>query len=101
MGMGKRPEDITIESPMFRAVSVHYEQAIGATADVPGLELDEIRHSIETGTSPHDVEVACGTLPAGTVVGQIMPSTPRPRPSSGTSGSARDTHRIVRRAAGR
>ncbi len=72
MGMGKRPEDITIESPMFRAVSVQYEQAIGAAADVLGLQLDEIRHAVETGTSPHDVEVACGTLPAGTVVGQIM-----------------------------
>ena len=72
MGMGKQPEDITIESPMFRAVSVQYEQAIGATADVLGLELDEIRQSIETGTVDHDVEVACGTLPAGSVVGQIM-----------------------------
>jgi hypothetical protein len=72
MGMGKRPEDITVESPMFRAVSVQYEQAIGATAEVLGLELDEIRHSVETGTSPRDVEVACGTLPAGTVVGQVM-----------------------------
>jgi hypothetical protein len=41
-------------------------------ADVLGLELDEIRHSIETGVVDHDVEVACGTLPAGSVVGQIM-----------------------------
>ena len=72
MGMGKQPEDITIESPMFRAISVQYEQAIGATADVLALELDEIRHSVETGTVDHDVEVACGTLPAGSVVGQIM-----------------------------
>jgi hypothetical protein len=72
MGMGKRPEDITVESAMFRAVSVQYEQAIGAAADVLGLELDEIRHSVETGTVEHDVEVACGTLPAGSVVGQIM-----------------------------
>jgi hypothetical protein len=72
MGMGKQPDDVTIDSPMFRAVSVQYEQAVGAAADVLGLELDEIRHSVETGTSPHDVEVACGTLPAGSVVGQIM-----------------------------
>ena len=57
---------------MFRAVSVQYEQAIGAAADVLGLELDEIRHSVETGTVDHDVEVACGTLPGGSVVGQIM-----------------------------
>jgi hypothetical protein len=72
MGMGKQPEEISVESPMFRAVSVQYEQAIGAAADVLGLELDEIRHSVETGTVDHDVEVACGTLPAGSVVGQIM-----------------------------
>jgi hypothetical protein len=72
MGMGKQPEEISIESPMFRAISVQYEQAIGAAADVLGLELDEVRHSIETGTVDHDVEVACGTLPAGSVVGQIM-----------------------------
>jgi hypothetical protein len=72
MGMGKQPEEISIESPMFRAVSVQYEQAIGAAADVLGLELDEIRHSVETGTVDHDVEVKSGTLPAGSVVGQIM-----------------------------
>ena len=72
MGMGKQPEDITTASTMFRAVSVQYEQAIGAAADVLGVELDEIRHSVETGTVDHDVEVACGTLPAGSVVGQIM-----------------------------
>jgi hypothetical protein len=72
MGMGKQPDEISIESPMFRAISVQYEQAIGAAADVLALEIDEIRHSIETGTVDHDVEVACGTLPAGSVVGQIM-----------------------------
>jgi hypothetical protein len=53
-------------------VSVQYEQAIGAAADVLGLKIDEIRSAIRTGTVGHDVEVACGTLPAGTVVGQIL-----------------------------
>jgi hypothetical protein len=72
MGMGKRPEEISVDSPMFRAVSVQYEQALGAAADVLGVRVDEIRHQIRTATVPHDVEVACGTLPAGTVVGQIM-----------------------------
>jgi 2,4-diaminopentanoate dehydrogenase len=72
MGMGKRPEEISVDSPMFRAVSLQYEQALGAAADVLGLGIDEIRSAIETGTSPSDVEVACGTLPAGTVVGQIL-----------------------------
>ena len=72
MGMGKRPEEITVDSPMFRAISVQYEQALAATADVLGLKVDEIRREIETATLPYDVEVACGTLPAGSVVGQIL-----------------------------
>jgi len=72
MGMGKHPDEITMDSPMFRAVSVQYEQALGAAADVLDLEIDEIRRSVQTATSSNDVEVACGTLPAGTVVGQIM-----------------------------
>lgn len=72
MGMGKRPEDITVESPMFRAVSVQYEQSLAATADVLGLRIDEIRRHVQTATLPYDVEVACATLPAGSVVGQIL-----------------------------
>src|SRR5690606_36998512 len=70
MGMGKQPDEVSPDSPMFRAVSLQYEQAIGATADVLGLRFDEIQGSIRTGTTDHDVEVLCGTLPAGTVVGQ-------------------------------
>lgn len=72
MGMGKRPEEITVESRIFGALSRQYEQAIGAAADVLGLEIDEVRPAIETGTSAHDVDVAFGILPAGTVVGQIL-----------------------------
>ena len=48
MGMGKRPDEITMDSPMFRAVSVQYEQALAAAADVLELEIDEIRRSLET-----------------------------------------------------
>ena len=72
MGMGKAPEEITIESAMFRAVSAQYEQSLAATADVLGLRVDEIRREVKTATVPYDVEVACGTLPAGSVVGQIL-----------------------------
>ena len=43
MGMGKQPEEISVVSPMFRAVSVQYEQALAAAADALGLEVDEIR----------------------------------------------------------
>jgi hypothetical protein len=72
MGMGKQPEEISVASPMFRAVSVQYEQALAAAAETLGLEIDEIRHEIRTGVVGHDVEVACGVLPAGSVVGQIL-----------------------------
>jgi hypothetical protein len=72
MGMGKRPDEISVESAMFRAVSVQYEQSLAAAADVLGLRFDDIRRDVRTATLPYDVEVSCGTLPAGSVVGQIL-----------------------------
>ncbi|WP_319454528.1 MULTISPECIES: dihydrodipicolinate synthase [unclassified Mycobacterium] len=72
MGMGKRPEEITVDSPMFRAVSIQYEQALEAAADVLGLHIDSIEPTIETATHTADVTVACATLPTGTVVGQRL-----------------------------
>lgn len=72
MGMGKKPEEITTDSAMFQAVSLQYEQALGAAADVLGLRLDEIRSNIETTTGTTDVEVACGVIPAGTVIAQTL-----------------------------
>ena len=72
MGMGKRPEEISIASPAFRAVSTQSEQAMGAAADALGVKIDEIRHVIRTAVSPKDVTLDCTTLPAGTVIGQIL-----------------------------
>lgn len=72
MGMGKRPEEISVDSPMFRAISLQYEQALAATADVLGLDIDSIEPNIETMTHATDVIVRCATLPAGTVVAQRL-----------------------------
>jgi hypothetical protein len=72
MGMGKQPDEISVASPMFRAVSLQYEQALAAAADVLDLTFDDIRTDIAIATSTHDVAVACGTLPAGSVVGQKL-----------------------------
>jgi hypothetical protein len=72
MGMGKRPEEITVDAPMFQAVSLQYEQALAAAADVLGLAIDRIEPSIETVTHTADVTVTCATLPAGTVVAQRL-----------------------------
>jgi hypothetical protein len=72
MGMGKRPEEISIDAPAFRAVSTQSEQAMAAAADALGVRIDEIRHVIKTAVADHDVVVQCTTLRAGTVVGQIL-----------------------------
>ncbi len=72
MGMGKRPEKISVESAAFRAVSTQSEQAIGAAADALGVHIDEIRPVIRTAVSPNDVTLDCTTPRAGTVVGQIL-----------------------------
>lgn len=72
MGMGKRPDEITVESPMFSAVSSQYEQSLAATADVLGLCIDEITHDVRTMTTPRDIELACTTVPAGTVAAQVL-----------------------------
>ena len=72
MGMGKKPADISVEAPMFRAVSKQYEQSLAATADVLQLTIDEIRPAIHTATADHDVPVTFGVLAAGTVVAQKL-----------------------------
>ncbi|MGO9155567.1 hypothetical protein [Mycobacterium sp.] len=72
MGMGKAPAEIATDSAMFHAVSVQYEQAVAAAADVLGLKIEEIRPAIETATCGHDVVVRCATLLAGTVIGQKL-----------------------------
>jgi 2,4-diaminopentanoate dehydrogenase len=72
MGMGKQPEEISIQSPAFRSVSTQSEQAIGAAADALGIHIDRVDHIVKTATSPNDVTLDCTTLKAGTVVGQIL-----------------------------
>lgn len=72
MGMGRAPADISVESPMFQAISLQYEQSLAATADVLGLRFDGIARRIDTAVADHDVTVACGTLAAGTVVSQTL-----------------------------
>ena len=72
MGMGKQPQDIATDSVMFRAVSAQYEQAIAATADVLGLEVDEIRRSVQVAIAPEDIQLRAATIPTGSVAGQIL-----------------------------
>jgi hypothetical protein len=72
MGMGKQPEEISTDSVMFRAISVQYEQAIAATADILSLHVDEIRPSIQTAIAADDIELRATTISAGSVAGQKL-----------------------------
>jgi hypothetical protein len=72
MGMGKAPDEVTVASKMFQAVSVQYEQALAATADLLGLAIDEIRTDLTTATVDHEVTTPHFTFAPGTVVGQVM-----------------------------
>lgn len=72
MGMGKKPDEITTESPVFQLLSLQFEQSVAAAAAALGLALDEIRTEIQTVTLDRDLALSCTTLDAGTVVGQIL-----------------------------
>ncbi len=98
MGMGKRPEDISVESPMFRAVSVQYEQAIGSAATAGGPQ-PRARRDPPLGPRPatvdHDVDVAiAGTLPRrfGRRSDHVVERVPRRRAGAGGPGVL-DCHR--------
>lgn len=70
MGMGRPPADVTIDSPIIKKLDMAYRQALNATADVLGIELERIEVSVDSTTLPHDIEVRAGAIEAGTVVGQ-------------------------------
>jgi len=75
MGMGKDPSELTPDNPMFRAVSIQYEQAIHATAELLDVEIERVEIGVDAAVVDHDVEVAVGTIRAGTVVGQVLSFT--------------------------
>lgn len=70
MGMGRPPEDVSVDSPIIKKLDMAYRQALNATADVLGVTLSHVEVSVDATTLPHDLEVPAGTIEAGTVVGQ-------------------------------
>jgi hypothetical protein len=72
MGMGKRSEEITSASPVFQLLSNQFEQCLLATAEALDLRVDEIRTDIKTALADEDLVLACTTLRAGTVAGQLL-----------------------------
>lgn len=70
MGMGRPPDDVSIDSPIIKKLDMAYRQALNATADVLGITLSHIDVAVDATTLPHDIDVLAGTIEAGTVVGQ-------------------------------
>lgn len=70
MGMGRPPEDVSVDSPIIKKLDLAYRQALNATADILGISLSHIDVTVDATTLPYDIEVLAGTIHAGTVVGQ-------------------------------
>ncbi|WIM89739.1 dihydrodipicolinate synthase [Candidatus Mycobacterium wuenschmannii] len=70
MGMGRPPEDVSVDSPIIKKLDLAYRQALNATADVLGITLSHIDVTVDATTLSRDIEVLAGTIEAGTVVGQ-------------------------------
>lgn len=70
MGMGRPPEDVSIDSPIIGKLDMAYRQTLNATADILGVTLSHIEVTVDATTLTHDIEVKVGTIAAGTVVGQ-------------------------------
>jgi 2,4-diaminopentanoate dehydrogenase len=70
MGMGRPPEDVSVDSPIIKKLDMAYRQALNATADVLGITLSHVDVSVDATTLDHDIEVLAGTIETGTVVGQ-------------------------------
>lgn len=72
MGFAKKPEEVTVDNPMFKVLTRAYEQALNGLADELGIQYDKIVPTIEVDTLGHDIEIACGPVPAGTISGQCL-----------------------------
>ena len=61
MGMGRPPEDVSIDSPIIKKLDMAYQQALNATADVLGVEIERMRDQCEdTAVIDHDVDLTLG-----------------------------------------
>ena len=68
MGFGTPPAEL---HPGRLNHGLHsFAPSLRVTAEAMGLPLDDVRASGEVAVAAHDVEIAAGTVPAGTVAGQ-------------------------------
>ena len=60
MGMGKDPSELSADNPMFRAVSIQYEQAIHATAELLDVDGSFTAAGAAAGPSSPTSVIRCG-----------------------------------------
>lgn len=77
MGMARPPSDVSADSPIIAKLDMAYRQALGATADVLGVTLEEIVVSVDCITIDRPIEIPIGTVEPGLVVGQRFSWTGR------------------------
>jgi hypothetical protein len=70
MGFGRSPESISEQRLAHGRTS--FGPSLHLVADAIGLPLDDLVAHGELATARHTVEIAAGTLPAGTVAGQRL-----------------------------
>ena len=70
MGFGADPATFDRRRSAFIADS--FAPSLHLVADALGVRLDSIEHDGEAATAPHDVQIAAGLLPAGSVAAQRM-----------------------------
>jgi len=70
MGFGADPSTFDRRRSSFIADS--FGPSLHLVADALGVRLDSVEHEGETATTPHDVRIAAGLLPAGSVTAQRM-----------------------------
>jgi 4-hydroxy-tetrahydrodipicolinate reductase len=75
MGFGKAPGDF--DKRRWAHGAAAFGPSLGVLADAVGLSLDSIDSSGEVATATRDVEIAAGTIEAGTVAAQRMIVTGR------------------------
>jgi len=70
MGYGKSPD--TFDAGRWAHGADSFGPSLRQVADGVGLPLDSVDSTGEVALANHDIEIAAGTIPAGTVAGQRM-----------------------------
>jgi 4-hydroxy-tetrahydrodipicolinate reductase len=70
MGFGKKPADF--DTRRFAHGAVAFGPSLRLIADAVGLPLDSVESTGAVSTATRDVEIAAGSIRAGTVAGQRM-----------------------------